>query len=334
MVFETQKLKDVASFERNAASARDRLLSIRDALGHVLIGQEDVIDHAIVCMLASGHVLLEGTPGLGKTLFIKALGAMTDLAMKRVQFTPDLMPSDIVGGERLTEVEGGVVSRFNRGPVFTHIMLADEINRANPRTQAALLEAMGEGHVTVGGETTKLPHPFFVFASQNPVDMQGTYPLPEAQMDRFMMRIQLSRPKVEDLGRIITMRSEDALAQMQPLVKRDDIIEFQSMSREIPGSSEVVHLIGRFIEATWEGCQVASHGRRAGMGASPRAGQDLFRACQARALISGRLNITADDVRTLVLPVLNHRVFLPTSLRAEGKTPRTILTDIAHRLLS
>lgn len=333
MVFETRKLDDSGSFGRDAAVARDRLLSIRDALGHVLIGQDHVIDQALVCMLAQGHVLLEGTPGLGKTLFIKALGIMTGLAMKRIQFTPDLMPSDIIGGERLTEVEGGVVTRFNKGPVFTHILLADEINRANPRTQSALLEAMGEGHVTVGGDTQPLPDPFFVFASQNPVDMQGTYPLPEAQMDRFMMRIQLNRPDRKDLARIIVMRSGDTLGQMNALVNQDEMTQFQKLADEIPASSEIVDLISRVIEATWEGCQVSSHGHRAGMGASPRAGQDLFRACQARALISGRLNITKDDLRILILPVLNHRIFLPTSLRAEGKTPGIILTDIAHRLL-
>ena len=334
MVSETKLVGLAEGAEQSVAAARDRLLTVKDSLSKVLIGQDEVIDNALICMLAGGHVLLEGTPGLGKTLFIKALAKITGLSMRRLQFTPDLMPSDILGGERLTEVEGGVVPVFRKGPVFTQILLADEVNRANPRTQSALLEAMGEGHVTVAGETLPLPSPFLVFASQNPVEMQGTYPLPEAQTDRFMMCIKMQRPAAAVLPTIMTIRTEALLRELQSQLNADTIEAYQRMVAQVPAASNVLQSLANLIESTWQACQRELHGRLVGMGASPRAAQDLFRASQARALVSGRMNVTLEDVRMMSSPVLTHRLILPMAVRAEGVSVETLLTDLATRTLS
>ena len=334
MVSETKIIGLPSDPEQSIASVRDSLLTVKDALSDVLIGQEHVIDQAVVCMLAGGHVLLEGTPGLGKTLLIKALAKVSGLDMARIQFTPDLMPSDILGGERLTEVAGGVVPVFKKGPVFTQVLLADEVNRANPRTQAALLEAMGEGHVTVGGETLALAKPFLVFASQNPVEMQGTYPLPEAQTDRFMMCIKMKRPTAANLTRIMKTDSHRQLGKLSPLLDAERIRAFQLMAQEVPAASDVMDGLAALVDQTWTVCQREVQGRKMGMGASPRAAQDLFKACQARALSSGRVNVSKDDVRALCVPVLTHRLVVPMTVRAELLTAEKIIAEIAQRTLT
>ena len=265
-----------------AIQLREAVLSVRRELSRHLIGMENVTDGLIAGILARGHVLLEGGPGLGKTRLIKVIGQLLQLDVGRVQFTPDLMPSDILGGAFLEPTPTGPRVAFKEGPVFTHLLLADEINRANPRTQAALLEAMAEQQVTVGGETRPLPRPFFVLATNNPIEMEGTYPLPEAQADRFLMKLVVKEPTKDSLLSILELDPHSALDGISPLISRDALLAFQTHVASLPAADSVKSLIADLVLATQPEHLKQTDGDYVQLGASPRAAQGLFAAARAR----------------------------------------------------
>ncbi|MCC6558859.1 MAG: MoxR family ATPase [Polyangiaceae bacterium] len=295
---------------------------IRRALGQVLHGKPDVIDLVLVGVLGGGHVLVEDVPGVGKTTLAKALARAFRAAFTRVQFTPDLLPSDILGSLVLNPKDGSF--SFHRGPVFTNVLLADEINRASPRTQAALLEAMSEAQATIDGASHALPSPFFVIATQNPVDYQGTYPLPEAQLDRFMLRIGVGYPPPEDELRMLFSRQrEDPLAAVEPVADVAELAALQAAVREV----EVKEAVGRYLLQI----VAATRGHRdLELGVSPRGALAFFRAAQARALLDGRRYASPDDVQALAGPVLAHRLLLTTQARYGGASADGILHGIVE----
>lgn len=308
--------------ERLAAqlgAARQRLLGeIRKSV----IGQEDVIENLIVALLSRGHVLLTGVPGLGKTLLVKTIAGAFSLNFKRIQFTPDLMPSDICGSEIVEEdpATGRRGFRFMRGPVFTHLLLADEINRTPPKTQAALLEAMGEGQVTAAGQTLPLEAPFFVLATQNPIELEGTYPLPEAQLDRFLLSLTMTYLSQEDEIKMVAATTAPPAAGPAPVFQREEIIELQELVRQVPVSTHVVSYAVRLAAATRPndpGNPPALRGK-VKWGAGSRASQALILAGKARALLQGRFTVACEDVRALAGPVLRHRVIPSFQAEAEG----------------
>lgn len=302
-----------------SSSTLDR---IRRALGQVLHGKPDVIDLVLVGVLGGGHVLVEDVPGVGKTTLAKALARAFRAAFTRVQFTPDLLPSDILGSLVLNPKDGSF--SFHRGPVFTNVLLADEINRASPRTQAALLEAMSEAQATIDGASHALPSPFFVIATQNPVDYQGTYPLPEAQLDRFMLRIGVGYPPPEDELRMLFSRQrEDPLAAVEPVADVAELAALQAAVREV----EVKEAVGRYLLQI----VAATRGHRdLELGVSPRGALAFFRAAQARALLDGRRYASPDDVQALAGPVLAHRLLLTTQARYGGASADGILHGIVE----
>ena len=313
------------------AQAVTRLDLVRREIGKVIVGQHDVVDGVIICLLAGGHVLLEGVPGLGKTTLLRTLARVLHLRYSRIQFTPDLMPADIIGSMMIETDSGGAKTlRFQPGPIFSHLVLADEINRATPKTQSALLEAMQERTVTSGTTTHELERPFLVMATQNPIEMEGTYPLPEAQLDRFLMKILVEYPSREELCRIVERtlaRDEPELSQM---INRDEILELRNICREVVVAPHVQDLAVSLVMATQPGAEGAHAlaNKYIRYGASPRGAQALVECGRVHALMNGRYHVAADDVRTIAPAVLRHRVILNFDAHADGQTPETVLREI------
>nr|WP_229445296.1 AAA family ATPase [Massilia sp. Leaf139] len=305
--------------------------ALKASMARVIIGQEGVVDLLVTCLLAGGHALVEGVPGLGKTLLVKSLAQATDMQFRRVQFTPDLMPSDIVGTEILEEDAATRQRsfRFQPGPVFTQVLLADEINRAPPKTQSALLEAMQERSVTFAGQTHKLPRPFFVLATQNPIEQSGTYPLPEAQLDRFLLRIDVVYPTEDEEVAMVAMTTQSNLQDAEPALDLQTLLRLQQLVRDIAIGEHLLRYATRLVRATRpQETTVAAVKKHVGWGAGPRAGQALVLAAKARALMAGRLAVTREDIGAMLLPVLAHRVLRNFEAEADGVAMADILQAI------
>jgi MoxR-like ATPase len=297
---------------------------VRDNIDHVMVGKADVVELLLVALLCEGHVLLEDVPGIGKTTLAKALARSLDCVFQRIQFTPDLLPSDITGVSIFNQRTGDF--EFRPGPIAAQIVLADEINRAGPRTQAALLEAMEERQVTVDGVTRPLPRPFLVLATQNPVELEGTFPLPEAQVDRFLMRLTIGYPaEDEELGIVRRFRTTNPLAELPAVASAAQILELQASVREVFVHPAVEQYIIRLVRATRAHDAVQ-------LGASPRGSLALYRTAQARAAIQGRNYVLPDDVKTLIHPVLSHRVITTSQARVRGRGVGAILDEIARQV--
>ena len=330
MTTETQA-EDRRGAEELAEGLARSMEGLREQLGRVLVGQEETVSQLIVTLLAGGHALLTGVPGLGKTLLVKSLARLLSLSFSRIQFTPDLMPADIVGTEVMQSDEAGNRSfRFVPGPVFAGLVLADEVNRTPPRTQAALLEAMGEGHVTAGGRTYPLERPFFVLATQNPLELEGTYPLPEAQLDRFMLNVVLDYLPLADEVRMVRETTTATQAELTPVLSGEELLAYQRLVRQVPVSGAVAEFAVRLCASTRPGTPLS--GARVTelvkWGAGPRASQALVLAGKARALLSGSLAVSEEDIRALALPVLRHRVIMNYRAEAEGVDATGLLTGL------
>ncbi|WNH54144.1 AAA family ATPase [Stenotrophomonas oahuensis] len=308
-----------------------KLQPLREALGQAVVGQHAVVEQLLIGLLAGGHVLLEGAPGLGKTLLVRSLGQALELQFRRVQFTPDLMPSDILGTELLEEDHGTGHRhfRFQQGPIFTNLLLADELNRTPPKTQAALLEAMQERTVSYAGTTHALPAPFFVLATQNPIEQAGTYPLPEAQLDRFLLHVRVDYPTEQEEHDILVQTTGSASAKVPKVLEADDVLALQAAVRQVHVSEDVLSWITRLVRASRPGegaPQAVNHWIK--WGAGPRAGQSLVLAAKARALLQGRFAATRDDVQALIAPVMRHRVLLSFAAEAEQKSADDVIAAL------
>ena len=312
---------------------RDYTDRIRAEVGKVIIGQRDVLDQILMCILANGHALLIGLPGMAKTLTVKTIAQVLNLEFKRVQFTPDLMPGDIIGTDVLetNKATGEKEFRFIKGPIFCNLLLADEINRTPPKTQAALLEAMQEKMVTAGNTTYKLAQPFFVLATQNPVEQEGTYPLPEAQLDRFMFNIWVDYPLPEEEEAVLKATTAGVRADPQPVLTREELLHLQDVVRKVPVSDHVIKYVTHLVGATRPGSALAPELTKTyvSTGAGPRAGQCLILAAKATAILEGRIHVSCADIRRAAPPVLRHRLMTNFAADSEGLTP----LDIVHKLL-
>ena len=308
---------------------------VREAVSRVVLGQREVIDQTLITLLAGGHGLLIGVPGLAKTRLVETLGIVLGMDWKRIQFTPDLMPADIVGSEVLEEGEGGRRSfRFIRGPVFTQLLMADEINRASPRTQSALLQAMQERYVTIAGQRHDLPSPFHVLATQNPLEHEGTYPLPEAQLDRFLLQIDVNYPDEDAERRMIIATTFGEETPPQPICTPDDLVEAQHLVRRLPVGEKVVNAVLRLVRAARPDEGGAKELRdMISWGPGPRASQAFMLAIRAKALIEGRFAPSTDDVEALARPILQHRMALNFSARAEGATVGSVIDRLCRTYL-
>jgi MoxR-like ATPase len=310
-----------------------RISTVRDAIGQVIFGQTEVIDETLVTLLSGGHVLLVGVPGLGKSRLVETLGIVLGLATKRVQFTPDLMPADILGSEVLDEAEGRRSFRFVPGPVFCQLLMADEINRASPRTQSALLQSMQETRVAVGGVEHPLPRPFHVLATQNPIEQEGTYPLPEAQLDRFLLEVVVPYPDLQAERTMLIATTGMSEARPQQALSAQDLMAAQALIRRVPVGEKVLDAILSLVRGgrpeTADDEMVRRH---VAWGPGPRAAQALMLACRARALLDGRLAPSIEDVAELARPVLRHRMALNFSARADGVALSSVIDRLVERL--
>ncbi|MEI8146333.1 MAG: MoxR family ATPase [Alphaproteobacteria bacterium] len=314
---------------RAAETTSAMVRNAREGVGAVIFGQRDVVDRALITILAGGHGLLVGLPGLAKTKLVETLGIVLGLDSRRIQFTPDLMPSDIIGSEVLEESASGKRAfRFLKGPVFTQLLMADEINRASPRTQSALLQAMQEYHVTVAGERHDLPKPFHVLATQNPLEQEGTYPLPEAQLDRFLMQIDVGYPDLESERRVLFDTTGAEESKARAAMTWDDLQAAQRLVRRLPAGDSVVNAILSIVRSARPGGSTGELAKAIAWGPGPRASQALMLAVRARALIDGRLAPSVDDVVALAEPVLKHRMALSFAARAEGMTVESVIATL------
>ncbi|MDR7315613.1 MoxR family ATPase [Brevibacillus nitrificans] len=307
-----------------------RVELVRQEIGKVLVGQKDVVEQLLWAVFAGGHALLEGVPGLGKTLLVRTLSQAFELSFQRIQFTPDLMPTDITGTNILrVDEKGQQVFTFQEGPIFAHVVLADEINRATPKTQSALLEAMQERTVSAGGVTRRLPDPFFVLATQNPLEQEGTYPLPEAQMDRFLLKIDVPYPTAEELKAIVRQTTTGQSVRVEKVASAEQIAEIQQAAREILVAEPVLDYAVKLLLATHPGEQApVSVLKNVRNGAGPRGVQAMIALAKVRALLSGRFNLSYEDVDAVALPALRHRIFLNFEGEANGVKTDQIVRDI------
>jgi MoxR-like ATPase len=325
-----EKLEDmiVRAAESTAAHAR----AAKAAIGTVIFGQDKVVEQALITILSGGHALLLGVPGLAKTKLVETMGIVLGLDARRIQFTPDLMPSDILGTEVLEESQTGKRSfRFISGPVFAQLLMADEINRASPRTQSALLQAMQEQHVTVAGARHDLPKPFHVLATQNPLEQEGTYPLPEAQLDRFLMEIDVGYPDRDAERRILFETTGAEETRPKPAMNADDLLAAQRLVRRLPVGESVIDAILKLVRSARPGPE-SGDAKLIAWGPSPRASQALMLAVRARALLDGRLAPSIDDVLELAEPVLKHRMALTFTARAEGESIEAVIARLKGRI--
>jgi len=317
------------------ANFRRDLHAVRSEVGKVIVGNQEIVDGVLTALLAGGHALLEGVPGLGKTMLVRTLARALDLAFSRIQFTPDLMPADILGTQVIVEDERGAKTfEFQRGPIFANIVLADEINRATPKTQSALLEGMQEQSVTVAKKTWKLEAPFLVLATQNPLEMEGTYPLPEAQLDRFFFKLHVRFPDREEIHAILDRTTGVDEASVSQVLSRPRILELRGLAREVPVARHVQDFAVRVLQATHpDGPSAPDTVKRfVRFGSSPRGAQALLLAAKIRALIEGRFAASADDVRAVALPALRHRMILNFEGEAEGVKTDDVLQDVLARV--
>ncbi len=324
--------EDLAALvEKTAETVAGSLGKAKTAIGAVIFGQEEVIERVLVTIISGGHGLLVGVPGLAKTKLVETLGTVLGLDARRVQFTPDLMPSDIIGTEILDETASGKRAfRFVKGPVFAQLLMADEINRASPRTQSALLQAMQEYHVTVAGERHDLPKPFHVLATQNPIEQEGTYPLPEAQLDRFLMQIDVNYPDRDAERKMLIGTTGVDEAKAKNALQAEDLLAAQRLVRRLPVGDKVVEAILDIVRSARPGEK--GIGEKLAWGPGPRASQSLMLATRARALIDGRLAPSVDDVAALAEPILKHRMALTFAARADGDTINSVIAKLIERL--
>jgi MoxR-like ATPase len=326
-----EKLEDM--IVRAAESTAAHVRAAKAAIGAVIFGQDNVVEHALITVLSGGHALLVGVPGLAKTKLVDTMGTVLGLDARRIQFTPDLMPSDILGTEVLEESAGGKRSfRFISGPVFAQLLMADEINRASPRTQSALLQAMQEQHVTVAGVRHDLPKPFHVLATQNPLEQEGTYPLPEAQLDRFIMEIDVDYPDLDAERRILFDTTGAEETKPKPAMTADDLMSAQRLVRRLPVGESVVEAILALVRSARPGPDAGDLGKLIAWGPSPRASQALMLAVRARALLDGRYAPSVDDVVALAEPILKHRMALTFAARADGETIPGVIGRLKARI--
>jgi MoxR-like ATPase len=320
--------------EERAERFRQVFTALTREIRKAVVGHDEIVRGVLTCLFCGGHTLLEGVPGLGKTLLVKTLAEGLDLHFSRIQFTPDLMPADIIGTNIVVESPGGRQFGFQRGPIFGQIVLADEVNRATPKTQSALLEAMQELSVTVGGIHHPLERPFFVLATQNPIEMEGTYPLPEAQLDRFLLKLRVQYPSAADLAEIIERTTQPVVNPIQKVAAGLEVEALKELVREVPVPQPVKEYVSQLVLSTrpeWDGAPEMVR-RFVRYGSSPRGAQALVLGAKVRALLDGRFNVGFDDIRAMALPSLRHRLILSFEGEAERADPDRILEDLLARV--
>lgn len=319
--------------ENEILGAGEKIKEIEKEISKAIIGQKDVVNQAVIAILAGGHVLLEGAPGLGKTQLVKTMSKVLDLTFSRIQFTPDLMPADVIGTNILEREENVMEFKFHKGPIFSHLVLADEINRATPKTQSALLEAMQEGTVTAFNKTYELPKPFMVMATQNPIEMEGTYPLPEAQLDRFLFKIELSFPRFDELKDIVDLTTTNISTNIQTVIGGKEILKLRQIAREIPIAGPVLSYALKAVMYTHpEGDSPETAKKYIRFGASPRAAQAVVNSAKVKALMEGRYNVSFDDIKYVSYPALRHRIFLNYEAIADGVNNDGLIREILKKL--
>ncbi len=329
-------ITDLKATEQAVNDIINKLNLLKQEIQKVIVGQEETIDQLLITFLAGGHGLLEGVPGLAKTLMIRTLSEAIDLKFRRIQFTPDLMPSDIIGTEILEEDHstGKRFFKFNRGPIFANIILADEINRTSPKTQSALLEAMQEFEVTYAGTTYPLERPFFILATQNPIEQAGTFPLPEAQLDRFLLYIKINYPTAEEERAVLENTTGRKKTRVEKIISGDKILEAQQLVRDVHINAELIDLVNRLVRATRPGKSGDTFVNEwVRWGAGPRAGQAMILTAKARALLQNRFAVTQEDIRHMAFPVLRHRILMNFKAEAENVTPDQVTEKLFQQVL-